>query len=190
VSLREKRKIETTKTSLPTCKTIMFGFSSSHKSDCDSMKFVIIRTTGKYIDVSIHKDASLLNLYEMCYYAICPDMKNTDFQAGNRAFSRMNENLVIHGIFVSDEKMEDVLLIPVHKFITISDFMKCNQKFFNNNKMVYKIFVVDSKTLREEREKREQREHPFYNKTASTISSIGNYISNKMSEVYRCAVKK
>lgn len=168
---------------------INFGFKSENA--CDFINFVIIRSNSENLTITVHKEHSLWDLYEICYYAVYPNMnrstslhKTTLSFSGKPTSSKMNKFIsdnipntkgnasVIYDIFVSNDKMDNILSIPIHKFIKISDFMDDNAEYFNKKKRQIKLFVVDEKIL---------HDYLFLEKKESLISSISNYVSKKLS---------
>jgi len=170
---------------------INFGFKSENKSDF--INFVIIRSNSKNINVSVHKEHSLWDLYEICYHAVYPNMNRRTSQSktsltfsGKPTSSKMNkfisddipnttrDTAVIYDIFVSNDKMDNILSIPVNKFIKISSFMDCNPDYFNTKNRHYKLFVVDENIL---------HDYLFLERKESLISSVTTYVSKKLSSL-------
>jgi len=56
----------------------MFGLNPIHTS-ADFVHFTIIRAREKRIHISIHKDQSLWDFYEKCYFTIYPDVNREQF---------------------------------------------------------------------------------------------------------------
>lgn len=168
-----------------------FGFKSEIKSDF--INFVIIRPNSKNLNISVHKEHSLWDLYEICYHSVYPNMNRAVTQSktsltfsGKPTMSKMNKFItdnipnttsnppVIYDIFASNDKMDNILSIPVHKFIKLSMFMDSNPEYFNKQNRHYKLFVVDENIL---------HDYLFLERKESLVSSITTYVSKKLSSL-------
>jgi hypothetical protein len=105
-----------------------------------------IHLLNRKLNISINKDKSLEDLYISIYNAVYPDFsteKNIDVipPVGISNFPR------IYNVSLNDEKTELMHTIPLHKFITISSYMKSNPGSFVSKSMfgkkIYKIYVLD-----------------------------------------------
>ena len=157
-----------------------FGFGANNE-ESDFVNFVIIRPNSNNMKISIHKEHTLWDLYELSYYTIYPTvdihptvdnpteqstLSNTDECAHD---SSNYESQVIYDIFVSDDTQDNnIKSIPVNKLVKIKEFIHDSPEFFNKNKKSYKLFVVDESIL---------QEHFYPEKKESFMTTYKNYMS-------------
>ena len=148
-----------------------FGFNSTNEKS-DFVHFVIIRPSSTNLKISIHKEHTLWELYELCYYTIYPNTtEQSTLSNGNKDIheNSTRENQVIYDIFVSDDTKENnIKSIPANKYVKIKEFMSDNPEFFNTKKKMYKIFVVDESIL---------QKHFYPEKKESFMTTCKNYMS-------------
>jgi hypothetical protein len=159
------------------------GFKA--RNSLDFIHFEIVRPSGvKNIKLVIHKKHSLWDLYEKSYFAVYPHIPREHFQPKNTLHIPSNLELnpvfhdaippadvpVITGIFIHNEKTNELKTIPVHRFIKISDYVKCNQQFFGNKKC-FKIYVVDEAVINHQQHKEN---------SANLLQSLQKYVSCKL----------
>jgi len=107
---------------------------------------------NKKIKIVVHKEISLEDLYIKIYNAIYPDFsteKNFDEippSTSNNAFKTFPK--IYNVSLVNKDK---VMSVPLHKFITLSSFMKSKPEFFENIALfgnpMFAIYVLDENTL-------------------------------------------
>jgi sugar-specific transcriptional regulator TrmB len=138
----------------------IFGLNTISKDkSADFVQFTIVRAREKRIHISIHKDQSLWDFYEKCYFTIYPDINREQFISREPAEKVPH----IYDIFMHDEKTDEIKSLPIHRFITLSDFMKCSESYFIPNKRNHIIYVIDEKFI-------QRHFHPG-NKEADSVSS-------------------
>jgi hypothetical protein len=148
----------------------VFGTDKS----AEFIQFTIVRAREKRLYISVHKDHSLWDFYEKCYFTIYPEEQ---FSTTRDAITPENVPH-IYDIFMHDEKADTIKSIPVHRFITLSDYMKCNESYFNQNKKRHVIYVIDEKFI-------QRQYYPENNEVESVSSQIGKTIAR-----YNCLLGK
>ena len=105
-----------------------------------------IHLLNRKLNISVNKEKSLEDLYISIYNAVYPEFsteKNIDVipPAGISDVPR------IYSVSLNNEKTETIHTVPLHKFITISSYMKSNPDCFASKsifgKKVYTIYVLD-----------------------------------------------
>jgi hypothetical protein len=105
-----------------------------------------IQLLNKKLNISISKDSSLEELYTSIYNAVYPDFsveKNID----NIPPAGVSYVPMIYNVAIYNKKTETIHTVPLHKFITISSYMKSNPESFvystTFGKKFYTVYVID-----------------------------------------------
>jgi len=121
---------------------------------------------NRILKISIYKDSSLEDLYIKIYNTVYPDFSTENITlfnvSANRNVESSNDVIPlkthidyktipkIYSVCVID-KDENIVTVPLHKFIPISSYMKSKPTFFKNSsffgKPVFKIYVLDEYAL-------------------------------------------
>jgi hypothetical protein len=126
--------------------TISFNENNPKKRDKPEIINFKIHLLNRKINISVNKENSLEDLYISIYNAVYPEFsteKNIDIipPAGISNVPR------IYNVSLNNEKTETIHTIPLHKFITISSYMKSNPGSFASKsifgKKFYTIYVID-----------------------------------------------
>jgi len=105
-----------------------------------------LKLINKTLSISIDDDRSLEDLYTSIYNTVYPDYsmeKNIDTipPAG------ISKIPYIYCVSIYNEKTDTILDVPIHKFISISSYMKSNTDCFVSNsrfgKPFYTLYVLD-----------------------------------------------
>jgi hypothetical protein len=105
-----------------------------------------IKLLNRKVSVSINNDKTLEDLYLSIYNTVYPEFsteKNFDIipPPGISRFPKL------YHVAVNNEKLDKLDNIPIHKFITISSYMKSNPDCFvpvtKFGKKYYTIYVID-----------------------------------------------
>jgi hypothetical protein len=126
-----------------------------------------------YKMISIYKDESLEDLYIKMYNAIYPDYStenNWDIIPPPGGVKRIPK-LYYVSVF---NKAENFIFVPVHKFISLSSFMKANPEYFNSISIMgpptYNIYVLDEKSLEKINNKSKKTTKNYYQKFISCMN--------------------
>jgi len=115
----------------------------NNKSEIINFK---IHLLNKKLNISVNKDSSLEDLYISIYNVVYPEFsteKNIDVipPAGISYVPRL------YNVAIANGKTEIIHTIPLHKFITISSYIKSNPDCFVSSSMfgkkIYTIYVID-----------------------------------------------
>lgn len=148
----------------------VFDYSVFHKSEKkdDKIHFRIILYKRR-ISISVYKEDSLEDLYIKLYNAIYPEFsceKRVDIipVPGFTHVPRLYDVCVIN-------KINEFITVPIHRFITVSSFMKSKPEYFVKQsffgKKFYYIFVIDEDAV--SRIPNVKEEKSIYNRFYSCI---------------------
>lgn len=130
--------------------TILFNENNPKKRDKPEIINFKIHLLNRKINISVNKEKSLEDLYISIYNAVYPDFsteKNIDVipPAGLSYVPR------IYNVAICNINKEIIHTIPLHKFITISSYMKSNTDCFVSRSMfgkkIYTIYVIDEHAI-------------------------------------------
>ena len=102
---------------------------------------------NRKISISIHKDSSLEDLYVSIYNAVYPDLSTV------KIIDIVPEYVPkIYNVSLYNYNTNTTNTIPLHRFITLSSYIKANPENFNPlykflGTPVYAIYVLDEHTL-------------------------------------------
>jgi ribosomal protein L20A (L18A) len=133
---------------------IQFSMENPHpRSDNnDKICFRIILINRK-LKIFIYKDESLEDLYIKIYNAVYPEFSTEKIYDKIPSPNDISYESIpkIYNVALVDNN-ENVSSIPLHRFITISSFIKTKPECFKNtsflNGTTYKIYVIDEYTLK------------------------------------------
>jgi hypothetical protein len=125
--------------------------------------------------ILIYKDESLEDLSIKMYNAVYPDFsteKNWDIIPPPGSFTRVPRLYYTSVI----NKKEEIMLIPVHKFISLASFMQANPSYFVSaayfGPPTYNIYVLDELAI-EKIDSNAQRKNVKTNYYQKFVSCIG-----------------
>jgi hypothetical protein len=125
--------------------------------------------------ILIYKDESLEDLYIKMYNAVYPDFsteKNWDIIPPPGSFTRVPRLYYTSVI----NKKEEIMLIPFHKFISLSSFMQANPSYFVSaayfGPPTYNIYVLDELAI-EKIDSNAQRKNVKTNYYQKFVGCIG-----------------
>jgi len=128
----------------------------------------------RHVSVVLCKDDSLEDLYIKIYNAVYPEFSTEKYDAippANSTTSFTNFPYLYH-VSVFNEKLE-IISIPLHKFITISSFMKTKPDCFKNIAMfgmpTFKIYAVEEDSLLELNKGENEQRVNYFQKFTSCI---------------------
>ena len=113
------------------------------------VRFQII-TFNARLNIKVPVDASLEDLYIKIYNAVYPEFST---ERGRDDIPSANTLTYVPRIYnVSMVTANDEIVpIPIHRFITLSSFMQANRNCFTNKPMlgppVYRIFVLNEESM-------------------------------------------
>ena len=117
----------------------------TRKQQPENIKFKL-NLVNRKINITINKDSSLEDLYLSIYSAVYPNISN-DSGIDIIPPEGLSHVPMIYSVSLYSEKTNTIIYIPVHKFITISSYMKANPDHFTSisiiGKPVYTIYVMD-----------------------------------------------
>jgi hypothetical protein len=124
--------------------------------------------------ISIYKDESLEDLYIKMYNAVYPAFStenNWDVIPPPGGFGRVPRLYYTSVI----NKKEEIMLIPVHKFISLDSFMQANPEYFKSisyfGPPTYNIYVIDEHGLEKiDKEQGKNDKTNYYQKIVSCVS--------------------
>ena len=128
----------------------------------------------RHVSVVLCKDNSLEDLYIKIYNAVYPEFsteKRDTIPPANSVTTFKNFPYLYH-VSIINEKQE-VFSIPIHKFITISSFMKTKPDCFKNIAMfgmpTFKIYAVEEDSLLELNKGENEQRVNYFQKFTSCI---------------------
>ena len=130
--------------------TISFNENNPKKSNKPEIINFKIHLLNRKLNISVNKDKSLEDLYISIYNAVYPEFsteKNIDVipPAGISYVPR------IYNVAICNINKETIHTIPLHKFITISSYMKSNPGSFDSKsvfgKKIYTVYVIDEHAI-------------------------------------------
>jgi hypothetical protein len=137
------------------------------------VKFKIRLYEQDYKMISIYNNESLEDLYIKIYNAVYPAFStenNWDVIPPPGGFGRVPR---LYYVSVFNAK-EEFMMVPVHKFISLSSFMQANPEYFNSVSImgppVYNIYAIDEKSIEKISNKSENTSKTYYQKFISCIS--------------------
>jgi hypothetical protein len=114
-----------------------------------------VRLIRRNVRIVLYKDDSLEDLYIKIYNAVYPDFsteKNGDTIPPANTSRRYKTIPYIYHVSVLNDKCE-IVPVPIHKFITITSFMKTKPSFFKNTAFfgipTFKIYALDEECMAE-----------------------------------------
>lgn len=144
------------------------------KSDENKICFIINLLKRRLIIV-LCIDDSLEDLYIKIYNAVYPEFSTEKYDVIPLEKSTTNFKNIPHLYHVSvfNEKQE-IVSIPMHKFITISIFMKTKPNCFKNVAMfgipTFKIYAIDEDSLRNLKRGENEECSNYFQKLTSCIN--------------------
>jgi hypothetical protein len=127
------------------------------------------------VSIVLCKDDSLEDLYIKIYNAVYPEFSTEKYDAippANSVTSFKNIPYLYH-VSVFNEKQE-IVSVPIHKFITISIFMKTKPDCFKNIAMfgmpTFKIYALDEDSLQDIKRDKNVQPVNYFEKLTSCIS--------------------
>ena len=127
------------------------------------------------VSIVLCKDDSLEDLYIKIYNAVYPEFSTEKYDAippANSVNSFKNFPYLYH-VSIINEKQE-IVSIPLHKFITISSFMKTKPDFFKNISVfgmpTFKIYALDEDSLKELNKGENEQRVNYFQKLTSCIT--------------------
>jgi sulfatase maturation enzyme AslB (radical SAM superfamily) len=127
------------------------------------------------VSIVLCKDDSLEDLYIKIYNAVYPEFSTEKYDAipeANSVTSFKNFPYLYH-VSIINEKQE-IVSIPLHKFITISSFMKTKPDFFKNIAVfgmpTFKIYALDEDSLKELNKGENEQRVNYFQKLTSCIT--------------------
>jgi hypothetical protein len=127
-----------------------------------------------YKMISIYNNESLEDLYIKIYNAVYPEFStenNWDVIPPPGGFGKVPR---LYYVSVFNAK-EEFMMVPVHKFISLSSFMQANPSYFNSISIIgppmYNIYAIDEKSLEKINNKSENTSKNYYQKFISCISN-------------------
>jgi len=131
----------------------------------------------RHVSVVLCKDDSLEDLYIKIYNAVYPEFSTEKYDKippANSKTSFTNFPYLYH-VSAFNEKLE-IVSIPLHKFITISSFMKTKPDCFKNIAMfgmpTFKIYAVEEDSLLELNNGKNEQRVNYFQKFTSCIRKI------------------
>lgn len=138
-----------------------------------------IKLLNRSVKIFINKDSSLEDLYTQIYNKVYPEFSTEKNQDTIPPNTYLGYNYVpkIYAVAIvnKDERFVD---IPLHKFITISAFMKCNAEFFTNTAFfgtpTFKIFVIDEFALNKMQQNKDSQSTNYFKKYIRCFTNDSN----------------
>jgi len=131
----------------------------------NKIRFTIVLFKRR-LNIILYKDSSLEGLYIEIYNAIYPDFsteKMNDSIPPPNGSTAIKIIPKIYCVSVIDKK-ENMISVPLHRFITIDAFMKAKHEYFQNTAFIgmmptFKIYVVDENFLENASSKKTSRSY-------------------------------
>ena len=124
-------------------------FSMENPRPRETVRFKIVLFNSR-LKISISADASLEDLYVKIYNAVYPEFSTEKAQDSIPPANSLTHVPRIYNVSMVTEN-EEIVQIPVHRFITLSSFMQANCNCFHEKPMfgspVYKIFVLNEESM-------------------------------------------
>jgi hypothetical protein len=143
------------------------------KNSENKVRFRIILLKRR-VSIVICKDDSLEDLYIKIYNAVYPEFSTEKCDAippANSVTTFKNFPYLYH-VSIINEKQE-VISIPIHKFITISSFMKTKPDCFKNIAIfgmnTFKIYAIDEDSLQDIKRGKNVQPVNYFEKLTSCI---------------------
>lgn len=118
------------------------------------------------LNIILCKDSSLEDLYIKIYNAIYPDFSTEKMQDSIPPTNGSTMLKIIPKIYCVSviDKKENMISVPLHRFITIDAFMKSKQEYFQNTAFIgmmptFKVYVVDENFLENASSKKTSRNY-------------------------------
>lgn len=142
-----------------------FSMTNLMPNKKNKIRFTIVLFERR-VNVTLYKDSSLEDLYIKIYNAIYPDFSTEKIRDSiplPDASTTLKIIPKIYSVSVINEK-ENIVSVPLHRFITIDAFMKSKHDYFQNTAFIgmmptFKVYVVDETFLKNASSKKASRNY-------------------------------
>jgi hypothetical protein len=147
---KQKKRISINPSSVVSS-TVSFHHRSSSSISKQSLVPFRVNLYGRKLDISLHKECSLEDLYIKIYNAVYPEFSTENRfdiipPPGATYIPKLYDVCLVN-------KKEELMNIPVHKFITLSSYMTSNAEYFVPKRaymfgpIAFNIYVLDEESL-------------------------------------------